>query len=116
VMDTDSPFWDALPRLAKGFPRTKSGRKVPSQRVRAGQEPAMLPRDFCCALKRLGLSQREAALVLGTSASQRISEWQTGRRRVPRYIQCHLRTLLGIRPEEPWPTLARRHRVMLPKL
>jgi DNA-binding transcriptional regulator YiaG len=114
LMDPDSPWVHELPRMAKGFPRTRSGRKVPSQRARAAQEPPCFPRDFHCALSRLGLSQREAAWVLGVSGSQRISEWATGRRRVPRYIQAHLRTLLGIGPTDPWPTVARHHRVVFP--
>jgi len=110
----DPPFWDELPRMKAGFPRTSSGIKVPTQAARAAREAPCRPIDFYHAIKRLGLSQREAALVLGASASQRVSEWRSGRRKVPRYIQMHLRTLLGIGPTDPWPTLERRHQMWLP--
>lgn len=42
--------------------------------------------------ERLGLTQRKMATLLGTAQS-RVSQWETGRRRVPTQVAAHLRTL-----------------------
>lgn len=53
----------------------------------------MSPDDFRAALAELGLTQVEAAELLAVSSGRRVSDWCTGRRRVPDYVAAHVRTL-----------------------
>lgn len=62
------------------------------------------PGNFRYALHLLGWSQAVAAEKLGVANKFRVSDWCRGYRPVPRYIERHLRTLLDIGPDEPWPT------------
>lgn len=60
-------------------------------------EPDDLPRSqMDQKLIRLGLTQTEAAEVLGVHSRQRVGEWVRGERRTPSYIDAHLDTLLEL--------------------
>lgn len=99
-LDPDDPFPTVCPRTGPRHQR---------------HNPSCLPRDFRYALHLLGLNQEQAAERLGVANRHRVSDWSRGLRPVPRYIECHVRTLLGISPGSPWPTGRKQHPLVLPK-
>lgn len=90
-------------------------RRTPTQRLRRQQVPQCTAGDLRHALRVLGWSQAQAAVELGASSEYTVSDWARGARRVPMYIQRHLRTLLGLGPTDPWPSpKPKDHPVRLP--
>ncbi|MHB1194783.1 MAG: helix-turn-helix domain-containing protein [Longimicrobiales bacterium] len=90
-------------------------RRTLTLRARRLREPRCRAGDFRHALQVLGLSQVEAAKVLGISSEFRVSDYCRGAFKVPKAVEQHLRTLLQLGPTDPWPVpQPKRHPTILP--
>lgn len=80
---------------------------------------AMTPLELRRCIRAMGWETHyEAARVLlgDKNDHQQVSRWVTGRTPIPGWVARDLRTLLGLEPDEPWPSGVRRHHYVPPDL